>query len=95
VGEGYVTEILTNVGLKPTSNDTYILIFYGYFTSYLILSHFSLNVHIITLSVSLHSPCWYILNRMMTGFWDNASCSLVEIDSRFTGAYCLHHQGDE
>jgi hypothetical protein len=29
---------------------------------------------------------------MMTIFWDVASCSLVEIERRFTGAYCLHHQ---
>jgi hypothetical protein len=26
-------------------------------------------------------------------FWDVAESSLVEIDPRFTGAYCLHHQG--
>jgi hypothetical protein len=26
-------------------------------------------------------------------FWDIASCSLVEIDRCFTGAYCLHQQG--
>jgi hypothetical protein len=26
--------------------------------------------------------------------WDVAPCSLVEIDRRFRGAYCLHHQGD-
>jgi hypothetical protein len=31
----------------------------------------------------------------MTVFWDVAPCSLVEIDRRFTGAYCLHHQGDK
>jgi hypothetical protein len=24
-------------------------------------------------------------------FWDVAACSLVEIDRRFRGAYCLHH----
>jgi hypothetical protein len=27
-------------------------------------------------------------------FWDVASCGLVEINRRFEGAYCLHHQGD-
>jgi hypothetical protein len=27
-------------------------------------------------------------------FWDIAQCSLVEIDLRFRGGYCLHHQGD-
>jgi hypothetical protein len=26
-------------------------------------------------------------------FWDVAERSLVEIDQRFIGAYCLHHQG--
>jgi hypothetical protein len=30
----------------------------------------------------------------MTVLWDAASRSLVEIDRRFGGAYCLHHQGD-
>jgi hypothetical protein len=28
----------------------------------------------------------------MTVFWDVVSCRLVEIDRRFRGAYCLHHQ---
>jgi hypothetical protein len=28
-------------------------------------------------------------------FWDVAPCSHVEVDRRFRGAYCLHHQGDE
>jgi hypothetical protein len=28
-------------------------------------------------------------------FWDMAPCSLVAVDRRFRGAYCLHHQGDE
>jgi hypothetical protein len=32
---------------------------------------------------------------MMTAFWDNAQCSLIEVDRRFGGAYCLHHQGDK
>jgi hypothetical protein len=27
-------------------------------------------------------------------FWDVAPCSQVEVDRRFRGAYCLHHQGD-
>jgi hypothetical protein len=26
-------------------------------------------------------------------FWDVSSCSYVEVDRRFRGAYCLHHQG--
>jgi hypothetical protein len=28
-------------------------------------------------------------------FWYVAPCSLVGVDQRFRGAYCLHHQGDE
>jgi hypothetical protein len=28
-------------------------------------------------------------------FWDEAPCSLVEIERRFRGAYCLHLQDDE
>jgi len=28
-------------------------------------------------------------------FRDVAPCSRVEADRRFTGAYCLHHQGGE
>jgi hypothetical protein len=31
----------------------------------------------------------------MTPFCDIAPCSLVEVDQRFRGAYCLHHQGDD
>jgi hypothetical protein len=27
-------------------------------------------------------------------FWDVAPCNPAEIDRRFVGAYCLHHQGD-
>jgi hypothetical protein len=27
-------------------------------------------------------------------FWDVVPCSHVEVDRRFRGAYCLHHQGD-
>jgi hypothetical protein len=34
-------------------------------------------------------------NMKMTAFWDIVPCSLVEVDRRFRGAYCLHHQGDE
>jgi hypothetical protein len=29
----------------------------------------------------------------MTTFWDIAPCSLVEVNRRFIGPYCLHHQG--
>jgi hypothetical protein len=27
--------------------------------------------------------------------WDVAPCSLVGLDRRFRGAYCLHYQGDQ
>jgi hypothetical protein len=30
----------------------------------------------------------------MTAFWDIVPCSLIEVDRRFRGSYCLHHQGD-
>jgi hypothetical protein len=31
----------------------------------------------------------------MAVFWDVVPCSLVDIDLRFRGVYCLHHQGDD
>jgi hypothetical protein len=31
----------------------------------------------------------------MTVFWDDAPFSLVEINRRFRGAYCLHHLDDQ
>jgi hypothetical protein len=34
-------------------------------------------------------------SRKMTAFWDVAQLSLVEVDQRFRGAYCLYHQGGE
>jgi hypothetical protein len=30
----------------------------------------------------------------MTALWDIAPCSLIEVDRRFRGSNCLHHQGD-
>jgi hypothetical protein len=27
--------------------------------------------------------------------WDVVPCSLIVVDRRFRGVYCLHHQGDE
>jgi hypothetical protein len=50
---------------------------------------------------------WHIINRLksdielktrvqkMTDFWDIAPSSLVEVDRRFRGTYCLHRQCDE
>jgi hypothetical protein len=38
---------------------------------------------------------YHILHTVkMTAFLGTALCSLIEIDRHFTGAYCLHHQGD-
>jgi hypothetical protein len=34
-------------------------------------------------------------SMQMIAFCDVASCSLVEVDRRFRGAYCPHHQDDE
>jgi hypothetical protein len=31
----------------------------------------------------------------MTAFWDIVLYSLVEVDRRFRGVYCLHVQGEE
>jgi hypothetical protein len=35
-----------------------------------------------------------VANIKMTVFWEVAPCSLIEIERRFRGAYCLHRQGD-
>jgi hypothetical protein len=35
-----------------------------------------------------------IASLKTTSFWDRAPCSLIEVDRRFRGAYCLH-QGQE
>jgi hypothetical protein len=41
-------------------------------------------------------PMFYVLTAAsMMIFWDMAPCSLVELDQRFRGAYCLHYQGDD
>jgi hypothetical protein len=32
---------------------------------------------------------------MLKDVWDVAPCGLVEINRRFSGAHCFHHQGDE
>jgi hypothetical protein len=39
-----------------------------------------------------HTLTTYLFNKM-TVFWDIAPCSLVKVDRRFRGVYCLHHQG--
>jgi hypothetical protein len=31
----------------------------------------------------------------MRAFWDVSPCSLVGVDRRFRGVYCLHHQSDK
>jgi hypothetical protein len=35
------------------------------------------------------------LSMKMIVFWDVVPCSLVDIDRRFRGAYCLHHHPDD
>jgi hypothetical protein len=32
------------------------------------------------------------IGTKMTAFWNTAPCSLVQVDRRFRGAYCLHHR---
>jgi hypothetical protein len=34
-----------------------------------------------------------VTSMKMAVFWDVAPCSLIDIDRRFRGAYCHHHQG--
>jgi hypothetical protein len=40
-----------------------------------------------------HKTMWYRIKFSV--FWDVLPCSQVDVDRRFWGAYCLHHQGDE
>jgi hypothetical protein len=35
------------------------------------------------------------MNMKMAVFWDVKPYSPIDIDRRFGGTYCLHHQGDE
>jgi hypothetical protein len=49
------------------------------FTIYLIV-----RVHVLTEAI-----------MKMMAFWGIALCGLVEVNRRFRGAYCLHHQGDD
>jgi hypothetical protein len=34
-----------------------------------------------------------VASMKMIAFWDTTPCSLVGVDCRLRGAYCLHHQG--
>jgi hypothetical protein len=43
-----------------------------------------------TISVELQ-----VASRNMRAFWYIALCSLVEVDRRFRGSYCLSYQGDD
>jgi hypothetical protein len=38
---------------------------------------------------------WSTFTMKITAFWDTEQCSLVRVDRRFRGAYCLNHQGEE
>jgi hypothetical protein len=63
------------------------------------------DVHRIRSQSSLNLLLFAVLNVLriiiitfcikMVAVWDIAPCSLVEVDQRFGGVYCLHHQGDE
>jgi hypothetical protein len=45
----------------------------------------------------IHNVCDFRFSRAASMkfrvFWDVAPCSQVDVDRRFRGAYCLHHQG--
>jgi hypothetical protein len=43
----------------------------------------------------VETPLTHVYVQKMIISWDVAPCSRLEIDRRFRGAYCLHHQGDE
>jgi hypothetical protein len=49
------------------------------------------NLHGISLQLKFH--VLRATSMKMAVFWDVASCSLVDINRRFWGAYCLRHQG--
>jgi hypothetical protein len=36
-----------------------------------------------------------VASMKMIAFWDIVPCSFIEVDQRFRGAYCLHHQGNK
>jgi hypothetical protein len=43
----------------------------------------------------LRECCGLDSSMKMTVFWAIVPCCFVEVDWRFRGAYCLHHQGDK
>jgi hypothetical protein len=48
-------------------------------------------------TIAKHTVIFQVISAasmQMTAFWNIPPCSLVEVDRRFGGAYCLHHQGD-
>jgi hypothetical protein len=50
------------------------------------------QLYILYLCVLYNYECKQIMSKI-TVVLDVAPCSLVEIDRRFRGVYCLHHQG--
>jgi hypothetical protein len=46
-------------------------------------------------TIHVHRWDFRFSQRQVAVFWDVASCSLVDSDQRFRGAYCLHHQGND
>jgi hypothetical protein len=47
------------------------------------------------LGIECSTSAHFIFIMKMTVFWDIKSRSLVEINGRFRGDYCLHRQGNE
>jgi hypothetical protein len=59
------------------------------------------NSSLLSLSFTAFVPLtnWFQVltasSMKMTVVWDVVPCSLVEVEQRFRGARCLHHQGDD
>jgi hypothetical protein len=45
------------------------------------------------MTIKTIEACKVLKNVKMTAFWDILPCSLVEVDLRFRGAYCLPDDG--
>jgi hypothetical protein len=56
----------------------------------LLRSHFQLR-KCTSIAAGTHRPGGEL---NITALWAIAPCSLVEVDGRLKGSYCLHHQGD-
>jgi hypothetical protein len=63
-------------------------------------SHWRSPVISCIMELTLTEECWRVqvltaASRTMTAFWNIVPCSLVEVDRRFRGAYCFHHQEND